>query len=510
MDRALGKMVVGNILATAAIRHPKSPAIYCAGTGRRFTFEQLDNRTNQLGHALINAGFRKGHVVAFLSSNRSELVEIYFALARTGIIGLPLNYRFSPNEVLDMMRSVEASGLIYENKFAATAQQASHLVRSLIQIGGEAPDSALAYEDFLSNSPSCALDIEVEESDPFYFNLTSGTTGLSKSYILTQYNNSTLGPLYRELDLCRSDVAMTVFPAFGRVGFAWIAGAMLYGIPNVITNFEPNEVLRLVEAERVTIFNLVPTMAAMMISAQVTTPRDLSSLRGLVFAGALLPDAVREQTVANLCPAVFEFYGMQETGVLTLSTPDDRVRSPRSVGKAIAFSEVLVVDEHGRRCAPDAIGEIIGRAPTAVTAYFNNPEKSVETFRNGWVHTGDLGSLDEEGFLTIRGRKKDMIVTGGQNVYAGDVEKIILKHTGVADCAVFGLPDELWGERVVALLIGREDAVLDTEELEALCRQNLPGYCIPKQFIVDDQPFPCTPTGKVQKYLLVERFSQKA
>ena len=509
MNRSLGKMLVGNILATAAIRFSNAPAIYCASTGRRFSFRAIDGRANRLAQALLGAGYRKGDVVAFLSSNRAEIVEIYFALARTGVIGLPLNYRLAPAEMFELMRAMGASGLIYENKFAAIAEQAQKTLKHVIQFGGDKVGFALDYETLLAAASPEAPDIEIDEADPYYFNLTSGTTGLPKSYVLTQYNNSTLSPLFQAFDMTSRDVAMTVFPAFGRVGFAWIAGSLLYGVPHVLANFEPNEVLRLIAAERVTIFNLVPTMAAMLLPAQASAIRDLSSVRAIVFAGSSLPASIRDETIARLCPNLYEYYGMQETGALVVSTPDDRKRRPESVGKQLAFAEVRIAGEDGRTLGPDQLGEILGRSPNAVTEYFENPEKSAETFRDGWVHTGDLGSLDEEGYLTIRGRKKDMIVTGGQNVHAAEVEEIILKCPGVADCAVFGLPDDLWGERVTGLVVARDGADIAPQQLEEFCRRHLAGFKTPKQFFVEKTPLPRTPTGKVQKFLLVERFTRR-
>jgi acyl-CoA synthetase (AMP-forming)/AMP-acid ligase II len=247
-------------------------------------------------------------------------------------------------------------------------------------------------------------------------------------------------------------------------------------------------------------------MAAMLLPVQASAPRDLGSVRAIVFAGSSLPESIREQTVAALCPDIYEYYGMQETGALVVSTPDDRKRRPDSVGKPLVFSEIRIADDDGIPLGPGQLGEILGRSPNAVTAYFDNAEKSAETFRNGWIHTGDLGSLDDEGFLTIRGRKKDMIVTGGQNVHAAEVEEILLKCPGVADCAVFGLPDDLWGERVTGLVVTRNNATVTPAELEEFCRQHLAGFKTPKQFFIETGTLPRTPTGKVQKFLLVERY----
>ena len=193
----------------------------------------------------------------------------------------------------------------------------------------------------------------------------------------------------------------------------------------------------------------------------------------------------------------------------TLSTPEDRKLRAESVGLPIPFSEIRIERADGSRAAPGEVGEILGRSPATVTHYFDNPEKSAETFRGGWVHTGDLGLLDEDGFLFIKGRLKDMIISGGQNVHAAEVEETILAIPGVADCAVFGLPDDMWGERVTALIVRSPggDAALSVEQVQAICRERLAGFKTPKTVLFDDEALPRTPTGKVQKFLLVERYS---
>jgi acyl-CoA synthetase (AMP-forming)/AMP-acid ligase II len=254
--------------------------------------------------------------------------------------------------------------------------------------------------------------------------------------------------------------------------------------------------------------NLVPTMAAMMLADPDLPRRDLRSLRAAVFGGAMFPAPLRARVAAEISPAIWEYYGMQETGILTLSTPEDRVRQPESVGLPICFAEVKIVRPDGSRAAPGELGEILGRSPNAVAGYFDNPEKSAATFRDGWVHTGDLGFQDAEGFLFIRGRVKDMIITGGQNVHAAEVEEAILHLPGVAECAVFALPDDVWGERVAAVVVNAPDgegAVLSADAVQAVCRERLAGFKVPRAIFLQEQPLPRIPTGKVQKFLLVER-----
>ncbi len=504
---ALGKMVVGNILTTAALRYAEKPAFYCSSTGRRFNFRQTNERCNRLANTLLGLGLRKGDRVAFLCSNRAEIVEIYFALAKTGLVGIPLNYRLAPVEMVSLMRDIGAKALVAERRFDDAIQLAQRelpQVSDYLLFGEPSTARGQDYETLLAAASANEPQAEVDEEDTFYFNLTSGTTGLPKCYSITHYN-STASSLFQTLEVSSRDVVLTVFPMFGRVGFGWAVCSVMYGIPNVLANFEPDHTLELIEAEGVSVTNLVATMAAMLLAAPTFEQRDVSSLRAIAFVGSLLPAPIREASMARLCPGLYEYYGMQETGALVASTPEDRVSRPDSVGRAILFSEIRVVDADGRLMPPNQDGAILGRSPGAVTAYYENPEKTAETFRDGWIHTGDLGRMDEEGYLYISGRLKEVIVTGGQNVHAGEVEELILGHAGVADCAVIGLPDDKWGERVTAIVVAKEGHAVDGDEIVAMCRQRLAGFKTPKQVLVQTDPLPRTLTGKVQKFLLVER-----
>jgi acyl-CoA synthetase (AMP-forming)/AMP-acid ligase II len=511
--RALGKMVAGNILLTAARRFRDREAIFCTSTNRRFSFRQLNERCNRLASALAGFGLEKPDVVGFLCNNRAELPEIYFALGKLGLVGIPLNYRLASSEIVALMRAMGARSMLFETRFASAADQvraALPAVETFVAIGAGGPSWALDYEALLARASGDEPEAEVEEDDLFYFNLTSGTTGLPKSYALTQFNNAALGSMFEAYDMTSRDVVLTAFPAFGRVGYAWLAAGLMFGARNVLMDFHPGEALRLIEAERVTMCNLVPTMAAMMLGDAGLPSRDLRSLRALVFAGAMFPAPLRERVTARLCPGIYEYYGMQETGALTISTPSDRALYPESVGAPLCFAEVRIERLDGTLAAPGEIGEIVGRSPATVTRYFDNPQKSAETFRDGWVHTGDLGAMNEDGFVFIKGRLKDMIISGGQNVHAAEVEETILRIPGVADCAVFGLPDDLWGERVAAVIVKAPSGgqALTLEGVLSSCREHLAGFKTPKTVVFQDEPLPRTPTGKVQKFLLVDRFRE--
>jgi len=508
---ALGQMRVGDLMASAAQRFGDREGFFCAPTGRRFGFSEANQRCNRLAHGLMGLKLRKGDRVAFLSTNRAEVVDIYFALAKTGLVGMPLNYRLAPVELVALMKEIDADALLFERRFAPVVElMRGELPGLRVQVAfgsGDGVDDGAAhdYEALLEAADPGEPAVEVDEHDAYYFNLTSGTTGLPKCYLISQYNNSTLGSMFQAFDMSRRDVVLTLFPMFGRVGFAWLAGALMYGSRNVITNFEPAQALALIAAERVTITNLVPTMGAMLLAQPALADTDLRSLRAIVFAGSLLPPSVRDGVAGRICPHLYEYYGMQESGALVVSTPEDRARRPGSVGRPVLFAQVRVVDADGQDLPPGQAGAIIGRSPGTVSGYFNNPDKTAETFRDGWLHTGDLGRLDEEGYLSISGRLKDVIVTGGQNVHAGDVEAAILGCPGVAECAVIGLRDPLWGESVTAVVVCAEGTALDAAAVIGWCRQRLAGFKTPKRVLLQAEPLPRTATGKVQKFLLVER-----
>ncbi|MDN7141229.1 AMP-binding protein [Pseudomonas sp. JQ170] len=505
---AMGKMVVGHVLSNAAIRFPERESFLCSSTERRFTFKQTNERCNRLANGLGELGLRKGDRVAFLSSNRAEMVEIYFALAKTGMVGLPLNYRLAPVEMLELMRAVGAVALIAERRFCDALVP---LMPDLPQIAhcisfGEGTALGNDYEALLARSAVSEPQVEVEEDDPFYFNLTSGTTGLPKCYVINHYNCTAGNSLFPSYDLTRRDVAMTVFPMFGRVGFGWALATVQLGLRNVLVNFETQTVLRLIEEEGVTAVNLVPTMAAMLLASPHLEGTRLEALRVLVFAGSSLPESIRESVQTRLCPNVYEYYGMQESGALTLSTPEDRQRKPASAGRQVLYSNVRIVDAQGNDLPAGQPGEIYGRSPNAVTAYYDSPAKTAETFQGGWVHTGDIGYLDDEGYLFISGRLKEVIVTGGQNVHAAEIEELILTYPGVADCTVIGLPDPLWGEAVTAVVVPAGDPI-DAAALITFCHARLAGFKTPKSVLQQSDALPRTPTGKVQKFRLVERYT---
>ena len=511
--KATTTMAVGRLLKNAAIRFRDKEALCCVTTGRRFSFLELNERANRLANGLMSLGLKKGDMVAFLITNRAEIVDTYFAIGKTGVVGLPLNYRLIGKEIVQMMAMTGAKVLIFEDAFAKVAglvREQLPEVKTFIGIGKGIPDFALDYDKFIADASPDEPKVEITEEDDYYMNLTSGTTGLPKSYMLTHYNNAG-GILDATMmfKVTEDDSVLVVFPMFGRVGYVWMAAAIYNGARHVIMNFEPRKALEIIGTEKITITNWVPPMATFVLSVPDFDKFDLSSLRALVFAGAAFPTPLQEQVRKRITPNIYEFYGLQETAIIVNASTKDKAKNPASIGKVSPWAELRIVDAFGNDVPVGTTGEIIAKAMGGTTQYFKNEKQTAETFKNGWCHTGDLGYLDKEGYVYISGRVKDMIVTGGQNVFSAEVENILIAHPAVADCAVIGLPDEKWGEAVTAVIIKKAGSEVTSEEVIAFCRKEMAGFKIPKNIIWHEGQLPRTPTGKVQKYILVDMYSKQ-
>lgn len=511
MAKTTGSLVVGNLLKVAAVRYRDREMLHCASTGRHYTFGETNTRTNRLANGLIRLGIEKSNTVAFLCNNRAEIVETYLALAKIGAVGIPLNYRLAPAEIVDLVRLCEARAFLFAPAYRHTAEtvhEQAPVVECFIGIGAEVPEFALGYERLLADSSPAEPDTTISEDDDQYLNLTSGTTGTPKAYLVSQYSNAVGAVMMATAhDLSARDVVLTVFPMFGRVGFVWTLIAIYMGAKNVIMDFEPKQVAEAVEGQRCSIVNLVPTMAGMLLALPDIDRYDLSSLRGVVFAGAPLPTSIREETEKHICSEIYEYYGLQETGACVTIGPEEKRARPESVGRIAPFCEVRVIDDEGKDTPTGHTGAIIVQSPASTSAYYNDEEKTRETFRDGWIHTGDLGSFDEDGFLYITGRTKDVIVSGGQNVFSVEVENVLLDHPAVTDCAVIGLPDPMWGETVTAVVVTAHDTDVSDEALIEHCKNAIAGFKSPKRIIRRTDPIPRTPTGKITKYSLVSEYT---
>jgi fatty-acyl-CoA synthase len=488
-------------------------AIAVATEARSVSYAELDDRTDRLAIALRAEGFAHGDRLGLLMNNRVEWLEIFFAVAKLGGVLVPLNHLLRPAELAQILEDCDATWLAFEPDFADTGKQLQS-GRRLIGIGGHAEGAGADHdlESLIARTPSPAAGARVNTAradDLFLLQYTSGTTGTPKGVMHT-HSTVLWNTIYQNVDrqICRDDVWLVV-PAL-----CWVAGLHDYALATLwaggrvvlgpTSGFSPALLLRTIEAERVTGAVIVPTVLKRVLADPELDQHDLSSLRFLLSGGEPVPVPALEQMQQRLpdC-AVCQGYGMSEMPtVMTLLQPQDAPARYGSAGKACFGAEVRVVDEHGVDTAPDEVGEIICRSAANMIGYWNKPEATATALGDGWLHTGDLAKVDEDGFIYIAGRRKDMLITGGLNVYPAEVERVIAEHPAVVESAVIGKPSPDWGEVGAATVVLHEPGGLDAATLVAYLNERIAKFKLPRSFTFTTDPLPRTTSGKVQKFKL--------
>ncbi|MBI2821590.1 MAG: long-chain-fatty-acid--CoA ligase [Acidobacteria bacterium] len=484
----------------------------------RFTYGEFAQRCNRLGNALTALGARAGDRVAFLSFNCHRLLEAYYGVLQAGAILLPLNLRLRPEELAAILHDAGASLLFYDSEFEKMV--ASHLrgcvshAIPLVAASGET-----SYESLLAAAPDhYRFDMELDENRVAELFYTSGTTGNNKGVMLTHRNlylhaYSVLVTL-RSRDTHRMLHTIPLFHVNG-----WGAPHTITAVGGVhvmLRRFDPVVALEIIERERVTHFDLVPTMAIALLEAQQTACRDVRSVEEILIGGSAAIPVLIEKMEKVFGASAFSGYGLTETSpcvaisflkdTLAASEPQ-RLERLSMAGLEVTGTEVRVVDSDGRDIQPDGqqIGEVIVRGDNIMHGYWNQPEATAETVRGGWLYTGDMAVLDSESYLQIVDRKKDIIVSGGENIPSLEIEAVLYRHPEVLECAVIPIPDEKWGEIPCALIVTRSGHPIAVSDLEQFCRTHLAGYKVPRAFHFRTS-LPKGGTGKILKRELREPF----
>ncbi|MCW2667478.1 MAG: o-succinylbenzoate--CoA ligase [Frankiales bacterium] len=501
MDRGIGwwltKHAVNSASRTALVQGE-----------RRRTYAELNARADQLSAALYAAGVRHGDRVASLALNGIEHVETLFAVAKLGAIFVPNNYRLSGEEVAYNLSDSGAVVLVVSSELASLAAAALAVpgvhVRHVVSIGGTVPEGtdAIEYEAFLASGSTAARDDDVSIDDLALIMYTSGTTGRPKGAVITHatiqtnaVHAVTMGP-----GLSRDDVTTTPAPLFHIGGLMVHTLPLLYvgGRVVLLEGFDATGTLTAMAQERATVQFLVPAMWHAITRHPDFASFDLSALRFCLSGGAPCPITVIEFLQGHGWQFL-EGFGMTETCANTMAlSPEDAVRKQGSVGRPMMHAEAKIVDDDDREVRVGTVGELVMRGPSMFRGYWGLPVATAEAWRGGWFHSGDLGKVDDEGFYTLVDRKKDMVITGGENVYPIEVEQVLFRHPSVADVAVIGVPDERWGEAVVAVVVAAPGAEVDQAELVAYARERLAHFKCPRRVEVLAE-LPRTATGKVLK-----------
>lgn len=508
---------IGDLLARSVARHPQKTALVYGSL--RQSYAELDASVDRAASALAARGIGSGDRVAMLSHNHHHFVVIHLALARLGAISVPINYMLQAGEVGFILGHAGVRGLVAEDALLAVAQAAlaelaePPTVLGLIpECGTPPPTDWESTSRWLAHDIDVLPELEASDDDPVQIMYTSGTESRPKGALLSARN---LVAQYVSCivdgEMRGDDIEVHALPLYHCAQMHCFLSVDLYlgATSIVLPGADAGRILETVARERATKLFCPPTVWISLLRHPDFDRTDLSSLKKGYYGASIMPKAVLEELAQRL-PGVrlFNFYGQTELSPLaTVLKPEDQLRKLGSAGRACLNMETRVVDDEDRPLPPGQVGEIVHRGPHIMIGYWQDPVKTAEAFRNGWFHSGDLGVFDEEGYLSVVDRKKDMIKTGGENVASREVEEAIYRHPAVAEVAVFGLPHPQWIESVTAVVVPRAGHALDGEELIAFCRSTLAGYKTPKRVHIA-AALPKNASGKILKRELRDRYAE--
>jgi long-chain acyl-CoA synthetase len=495
---------------------PDKTACICGHA--RFSFKQVGDRVDRLSNRLASLGVGRGDRVAILSFNCHRFFELYYGVPQLGAVVVPINFRLQPQEIKYI---ADHSG----SRVFAVDPALAHLVEAVrseltgvehfILMGEQQREGYVAYEDLIARGAPEPHPPEVGDDELLGLFYTSGTTGEPKGVMLTHKNMmANIRHSEAVYNYLSSDIYLHAAPMFHLADGAAVFTHTAHGSTQVfIPRFDPRAVLEAIERERVSLLLLVPTMINFLLQHPELGRYDLSSLRHVTYgASPIAPDLLR-RAMKTLGCSFGQGYGLTEASpLLTVLTKEDHVitdekseRRLASCGKPVPGVDVRVVKEDCSDARPGEVGEIIARGPNIMAGYWKRPEDTEDVLRDGWLHTGDLATVDEDGYIYLVDRKKDMIVTGGENVYSTEVEAVLYAHTSVKEAAVIPVPDRDWGEAVHACVVLRDGKNASAEELVEFCRSRLAGYKVPRSIEFIEGELPKGGTGKILKKQLRER-----
>lgn len=505
---------LGLFLSKRAMLNPNDDAVVDIATGRTFSYRQLDERCNQIAHALLAKGIKSGDRVAMVALNCSEFIESFFALAKIGAIFVPINVRLVPDELSFILKDAGATVMMYTPEFTPSiaelyARGADGTdITTWIQIGGDdLPEFAESYETLQQGCSTDEPEITTSDEDLLFIMYTSGTTGLPKGAMHT--HNSAIWAavtMGATADIHLNDRFLVSLPLFHVGALAPAIMAVHQGATPVLARmFDPVQTWEIIGTEKITNSLLVPAMLNVMLSVYDESKHDISTVRWCMSGAAPVPVNLIE-AYNNLGIEIHQVYGLTETcGPACLIGPADAISKAGSTGRAFFHTSAKVVNPDGSETKDNEPGEVLISGPHLMSGYWNRPEATAEAIQDGWLHTGDVAVRDEDAFIYIQDRIKDMIISGGENIYPAEIENVLLGHEKIKDVAVIGKPDERWGETPLACVVRGDDALTE-EEILKFCDDKMARYKLPKGVVFVEE-IPRNPTGKALKRLLREDFA---
>lgn len=492
-------------------------AVISVDTGKKWTFTQLNERTNRLCNALIGLGVKKGERIATLSTDFPEMLEVACA-CKAGFAAVPLNWRLKDTEVAAILNDCTPSVIFVEQQFAPIIDSIRKQVPSLRQFicFDGSPAGWLNYDDLTTNASSADPCVDVSETDLLAIIYTSGTTGVPKGVIKKHRDTLRFGRLVNWPGQINSHSrCLGMWPLFHaallHANFPFIMfGATTY----LMKRFDAEGVLKLIDQEKITHLAGAPTMLIRMMNHPNLSKYDMSSLHSIAYAASPMPVEALKLGMKVLAPVFHQGFGMTEGTGQTVLTSADHVRAITepgkdhilaSVGKPLPGCQMRLVDDDDRDVPPGQPGEIVFRSEAIIEGYWNRPEETAQLLKNGWMHTGDIGRFDEEGYLYIVDRKKDLIVSGGEKIASKEVEAAAYTHPAVLEAAVIGVPSDQWGEEPKLIVSLKPDKKLTPDELLAYCAERLSGFKRPKSVEIWPE-LPKNPAGKILKREIREKY----
>jgi fatty-acyl-CoA synthase len=498
---------IGTLLARTALKYGAKLAVVHRDTRR--TFAELDADANRVANALAERGVVRNQRVAIYSHNSYAFVVAYFALARLGAISVPVNFNFVASEVRYLLEDSGSTAAIVEDALVDTLG-AAQVALSLGVVIGHRPGWT-SFDRLLEHDDATAPDVEIGDDDPVQLLYTSGTTSAPKGAIMT--NRNLIAQYVSDIvdgEYHRDDVELHALPLYHCAALHdFLTPDVYLGATSVIVDAaDPELILRTVEAEGITKMFCPPTVWIRLLRSPSFDRHDLSSLRKGYYGAAIMPVAVLEELGRRL-PGVrlFNYYGQTELAPnATVLFPEEQIAKAGTAGRPSLNVETRLHDEDDRPVPVGQVGEIVHRTPHVMRGYWGKPDATAEVFRHGWFHSGDLGVMDADGYLTIVDRKKDIIITGGENVASREVEDAIYSHPAVSEVAVFGVKHPEWIEAVAAAVVLRDGETVTGTEIVAHARERLAGFKSPK-YVVLVEELPKNPSGKILKRELRDTYA---
>jgi acyl-CoA synthetase (AMP-forming)/AMP-acid ligase II len=504
-----------DIMEWNAQLYPDKVAFYEVATGRKWTFREQNEAVNKLCNALYSLGLEKGERVAVLAGDLIEYCQIAM-IGKAGLVYVPINWRLKAPEAAHIINDSESKVLFVDQEhvdIARSIREDIPVVRHFICLNGS-PSDMISYNDFVASASPEDPGVDVAETDILGLAYTSGTSALPKGVVRTHGDVLVTDVLQvRDTRYKYDDIYLGVLPLFHVAMLHVQFSLYMIGATQYIMRFEPKAVMETIEKYKITVFVAVPTMVITLMEHPDFPRYDLSSLRVLMYTGSPMPAELGKMAWQAFGPILFQMYGATEGGGTLLKSEDHAraLSNPSmehilsSAGRPMIGAELKIVDDNDNEVGVGTMGEICFSTKGMPNRYWKKPEETAETFKNGWFHTGDMGKMDEEGYVYILDRKKDIIISGAENISAREVENIIYTHPAVLECAVIGVPNEKWGEEVKAIIVLKQGMKVTLEEIIEYCQSRMAGYKRPRTAEVWDE-LPKNPSGKILKRQMRERY----